>query len=153
MLVVGYLTHVLRTSPFGGRIRVCSFAFSQSGCKSSECPRLCKCEHHKATSAASILNKCPLAEPFRLGLREVDIVNGLDENLLFSSTIIGKTCHKPRNETCPPTVYRSLSGQCNNVRHAEWGAAFQPFSRFGPVSYADGELSCLHGIIDGYHTS
>jgi hypothetical protein len=71
-----------------------------------------------------------------LGLREVDIVNGLDENIL-SSTIIGRTCHKQRNETCPPTYYRSFNGQCNNVKHSNWGAAFQPLARFAPVAYSD----------------
>lgn len=73
---------------------------------------------------------------YRLGLREVDIVNGLDENLL-SSTIIGKTCHKQSNETCPPTFYRSLTGKCNNVKHSNWGSSFQPLARLASVAYAD----------------
>lgn len=72
----------------------------------------------KALSVPAYVSASMTKRLLLLGLREVDIVNGLDENIL-SSTIIGRTCHKHRNETCPPTFYRSFTGQCNNVRHSK----------------------------------
>ncbi|XP_060802953.1 heme peroxidase 2 [Amyelois transitella] len=39
---------------------------------------------------------------------------------------------------CPPSKYRSASGECNNVRHRPWGRRGDVFLRMMPVNYADG---------------
>ncbi|CAG9786114.1 unnamed protein product [Diatraea saccharalis] len=38
---------------------------------------------------------------------------------------------------CPPSKYRSPSGECNNVRHRPWGRRGDVFLRLMPPSYAD----------------
>ncbi|XP_063825039.1 heme peroxidase 2 [Ostrinia nubilalis] len=39
---------------------------------------------------------------------------------------------------CPPSKYRSPSGECNNVRHRPWGRRGDVFLRLMPPNYADG---------------
>ncbi|XP_026317732.1 uncharacterized protein LOC113228591 [Hyposmocoma kahamanoa] len=39
---------------------------------------------------------------------------------------------------CPPSKYRSASGECNNVRHRPWGRRGDVFLRLLPPNYADG---------------
>ncbi|XP_049868961.1 heme peroxidase 2 isoform X2 [Pectinophora gossypiella] len=39
---------------------------------------------------------------------------------------------------CPPSKYRSASGECNNVRHRPWGRRGDIFLRLLPPQYADG---------------
>ncbi|XP_014357630.2 heme peroxidase 2 [Papilio machaon] len=39
---------------------------------------------------------------------------------------------------CPPSKYRSASGECNNVRHRPWGRRGDVFLRLLPANYADG---------------
>ncbi|KAF5284358.1 hypothetical protein FQR65_LT13575 [Abscondita terminalis] len=39
---------------------------------------------------------------------------------------------------CPPSKFRHPTGECNNVRHSQWGARGSPFLRLLPPSYADG---------------
>ncbi|KAJ0177269.1 hypothetical protein K1T71_007278 [Dendrolimus kikuchii] len=39
---------------------------------------------------------------------------------------------------CPPSKYRSPSGECNNVRHRPWGRRGDIFLRMMPPNYADG---------------
>ncbi|XP_041978546.1 peroxidasin homolog pxn-2 isoform X2 [Aricia agestis] len=42
------------------------------------------------------------------------------------------------NTPCPPSKYRSASGECNNVRHRPWGRRGDVFLRLLPPNYADG---------------
>ncbi|XP_045497152.1 heme peroxidase 2 [Colias croceus] len=42
------------------------------------------------------------------------------------------------NTPCPPSKYRSASGECNNVRHRPWGRRGDVFLRLLPPKYADG---------------
>ncbi|XP_052759385.1 uncharacterized protein LOC113522388 [Galleria mellonella] len=42
------------------------------------------------------------------------------------------------NIPCPPSKYRSASGECNNVRHRPWGRRGDIFLRLMPPKYADG---------------
>ncbi|CAH2238314.1 jg17471 [Pararge aegeria aegeria] len=42
------------------------------------------------------------------------------------------------NTPCPPSKYRSASGECNNVRHRPWGRRGDVFIRLLPPNYADG---------------
>ena len=84
-------------------------------------------------------------------MRDVDIASGVDDELL-GTTALGRACNANRstsggggigrmfaraNATCPPTVYRSYGGECNNVRRASSGAAFTPLARLAPAAYAD----------------
>lgn len=39
---------------------------------------------------------------------------------------------------CPPSKYRSASGECNNVRHRPWGRRGDVFLRLLPPNYVDG---------------
>ncbi|XP_047529182.1 uncharacterized protein LOC125065554 isoform X2 [Vanessa atalanta] len=41
------------------------------------------------------------------------------------------------NTPCPPSKYRSASGECNNVRHRPWGRRGDVFLRLLPPNYAD----------------
>ncbi|XP_026488230.2 heme peroxidase 2 [Vanessa tameamea] len=41
------------------------------------------------------------------------------------------------NTPCPPSKYRSASGECNNVRHRPWGRRGDVFIRLLPPNYAD----------------
>ncbi|CAG9093653.1 unnamed protein product [Plutella xylostella] len=43
-----------------------------------------------------------------------------------------------RSTPCPPSKYRSASGECNNVRHRPWGRRGDVFLRLLPPNYADG---------------
>ncbi|XP_054719916.1 chorion peroxidase-like [Uloborus diversus] len=74
-----------------------------------------------------------LVKAFRLtsaqrrdGLRRFSLMN----------TVIGDTC--PKSPPCPTTKYRTSDGTCNNLKHPEWGSAFQPYARLLPPRYADG---------------
>ncbi|XP_050297990.1 uncharacterized protein LOC126737238 [Anthonomus grandis grandis] len=40
---------------------------------------------------------------------------------------------------CPPSKYRSIDGECNNVRHPSWGTRGMPFLRMLKAEYADGK--------------
>ncbi|KAI6231399.1 Peroxidasin [Aphelenchoides besseyi] len=94
----------------------------------------------KALSVPAYVSTSMTKRLLLLGLRDVDIATGVDDNVL-SGTILGRTCQNRReraNESCPPTFYRSLDGQCNNVAHSNFGAAFQPLQRLAPAAYADG---------------
>ncbi|XP_050345833.1 heme peroxidase 2 [Nymphalis io] len=42
------------------------------------------------------------------------------------------------NTPCPPSKYRSASGECNNVRHRPWGRRGDVFLRLLSPNYADG---------------
>nr|CAD2182762.1 unnamed protein product [Meloidogyne enterolobii] len=61
-----------------------------------------------------------------------------------NSTSLGKECPTDEEAHCPTTssqLFRSLSGQCNNVRRPFIGAAGQPLSRLFPSpTYADNRL-------------
>ncbi|GBP86743.1 hypothetical protein EVAR_64530_1 [Eumeta japonica] len=39
---------------------------------------------------------------------------------------------------CPPSKYRSASGECNNVRRRPWGRRGDVLLRLAPANYADG---------------
>lgn len=39
---------------------------------------------------------------------------------------------------CPPSKFRSLNGECNNVLHKTWGAVGNAFLRLIEAEYADG---------------
>lgn len=41
--------------------------------------------------------------------------------------------------SCPPSKYRTQTGECNNVRHPKWGTKGTPFLRLLPPDYADGK--------------
>ncbi|CAD5212307.1 unnamed protein product [Bursaphelenchus okinawaensis] len=90
----------------------------------------------KAQSIPAYISDSMTKKFLRLGLRESDVFEGLDETLL-QSTYFGRTCHQVKNETCPPTFYRSYNGRCNNVQHSEWGVASGPYQRLSPAAYAD----------------
>ncbi|XP_030764451.1 uncharacterized protein LOC115888752 [Sitophilus oryzae] len=49
------------------------------------------------------------------------------------------TCKTEDNFNCPPSKYRTTSGECNNVRHPTWGTRGSPFLRLLPPTYADGK--------------
>ncbi|KAL3109122.1 hypothetical protein niasHT_012684 [Heterodera trifolii] len=55
-----------------------------------------------------------------------------------NGTSLGRDCPRPISATCPPSAFRSLSGQCNNVRHPLFGTAGEPMARLGRHFYADG---------------
>uniref|UniRef100_A0A914H7D6 Peroxidase n=1 Tax=Globodera rostochiensis TaxID=31243 RepID=A0A914H7D6_GLORO len=55
-----------------------------------------------------------------------------------NGTSLGRDCPRPISSTCPPAAFRSLSGQCNNVRHPLFGTAGEPMGRLGRAAYADG---------------
>lgn len=56
-----------------------------------------------------------------------------------NGTSLGRDCPPPTSPTCPASPFRSLSGQCNNVRHPLFGSAGEPMARFAAqVAYADG---------------
>lgn len=48
-----------------------------------------------------------------------------------------------RSTPCPPSKYRSASGECNNVRHRPWGRRGDVFTRLLPPNYADGKPNML----------
>lgn len=51
-------------------------------------------------------------------------------------------CQKDEEEealSCPPSKYRTQTGECNNVRHPRWGTKGTPFLRLLPPDYADGK--------------
>ena len=49
------------------------------------------------------------------------------------------SCEKmPSPAPCPPSKYRSATGECNNIIHKTWGARADIFLRLLPPNYADG---------------
>lgn len=76
--------------------------------------------------------------PNRHKLNLNQIVFGLP-SLNTQDTSLWRECPKPIPPlSCYPGKYRSYSGHCNNVQHADWGAANTPFARSLAPSYADG---------------
>lgn len=52
-----------------------------------------------------------------------------------------QNCSETEDRTgspCPPSKYRSASGECNNVRHRPWGRRGDVLLRLLPPNYADG---------------
>ncbi|KAF7275524.1 hypothetical protein GWI33_011632 [Rhynchophorus ferrugineus] len=49
-------------------------------------------------------------------------------------------CIAEDNFNCPPSKFRTATGECNNVRHPTWGIRGAPFLRLLPPIYADGKL-------------
>jgi peroxidase len=50
-----------------------------------------------------------------------------------------KQCPEQKDTTpCPPSKFRTPSGECNNVNHRDWGARGDVFLRLLNPSYADG---------------
>ncbi|KAF7278210.1 hypothetical protein GWI33_008704 [Rhynchophorus ferrugineus] len=48
-------------------------------------------------------------------------------------------CIAEDNFNCPPSKFRTATGECNNVRHPTWGIRGAPFLRLLPPIYADGK--------------
>lgn len=69
---------------------------------------------------------------FSLGLRDVDL------SVELGATALAGLCPPTTTEICPPTVYRSFSGHCNNVQNPLWGAALEPLQRLASNAYTDG---------------
>jgi hypothetical protein len=55
-----------------------------------------------------------------------------------NGTALGRDCPPPSAPACAGSPFRSLSGQCNNVRHPLFGSAGEPMGRLAPPAYADG---------------
>lgn len=54
-------------------------------------------------------------------------------------TTIERVCpSRVKRPQCSVQRYRELSGLCNNLEHAHWGAVNAPFRRLLPAAYADG---------------
>ena len=68
----------------------------------------------------------------------VEQVNFALPELEMDNTILGRDCPKPMEPiACYPGRYRSLTGHCNNVEHADWGSANTPFDRWLIPRYFD----------------
>ncbi|KAL1488622.1 hypothetical protein ABEB36_014425 [Hypothenemus hampei] len=63
----------------------------------------------------------------------------LERNASLSMKNSEENCAAEENVPCPPSKYRTFSGECNNVRHRFWGARGAPFLRLLPPSYSDGK--------------
>uniref|UniRef100_A0A182F4S5 Uncharacterized protein n=1 Tax=Anopheles albimanus TaxID=7167 RepID=A0A182F4S5_ANOAL len=50
------------------------------------------------------------------------------------------SCVVQQPEPCPPSKFRSASGECNNFNHRHWGARGDPFIRLLQPDYADGRV-------------
>uniref|UniRef100_A0A182RDN6 Oxidase/peroxidase n=1 Tax=Anopheles funestus TaxID=62324 RepID=A0A182RDN6_ANOFN len=50
------------------------------------------------------------------------------------------SCQVQQPLPCPPSKFRSASGECNNFNHRFWGARGDPFIRLLQPDYADGKL-------------
>lgn len=48
-------------------------------------------------------------------------------------------CNFEEEPPCPPSKYRTATGECNNIRHPRWGNRGAPFLRLLPPSYSDGK--------------
>lgn len=57
----------------------------------------------------------------------------------LSGTSIAQICPPNPIMDCVTGKYRAYAGYCNNVEHEMWGAAFEPFYRYGTPDYADGK--------------
>lgn len=57
---------------------------------------------------------------------------------ILNSTTIGRKCPRDVISTCSPTLYRSLSGHCNNVQFPLFGMASEPMQRLAYNAYYDG---------------
>lgn len=44
-------------------------------------------------------------------------------------------CNDKFDVPCPPSKFRQATGECNNIRHSEWGARGAPFLRVLPPQY------------------
>lgn len=49
-------------------------------------------------------------------------------------------CKVGASQPCPPSKFRSASGECNNFNHRYWGARGDPFLRLIEPNYADGRI-------------
>ncbi|OWR55548.1 putative oxidase/peroxidase [Danaus plexippus plexippus] len=58
--------------------------------------------------------------------------------LLGSNDVRNCSYDEISNTPCPPSKYRSASGECNNVRHRPWGRRGDVFLRLLQPHYADG---------------
>lgn len=56
------------------------------------------------------------------------------------------------NTPCPPSKYRSASGECNNVRHRPWGRRGDVFIRLMPAHYANSKFYSSSFIFYHYYT-
>lgn len=77
---------------------------------------------------------------FRLMLHEIPFLTEIETR----RTAINNYCPPLINgQQCEASRYRSITGMCNNLRNAHWGAAQAPFRRLLPAVYADG-TAALH---------
>ncbi|XP_058056825.1 uncharacterized protein LOC131208190 [Anopheles bellator] len=49
-------------------------------------------------------------------------------------------CQPEQPRPCPPSKFRSASGECNNINHRHWGARGDPLIRLLQPAYADGRV-------------
>uniref|UniRef100_A0A7E4VE02 Chorion peroxidase n=1 Tax=Panagrellus redivivus TaxID=6233 RepID=A0A7E4VE02_PANRE len=75
----------------------------------------------------------------RLGLRDAEITQGLDPEILVKSAL-GDICPRAASDSCPNSEYRPIGGGCNNVKNPLWGAAYEPLARLLPPTYNDGVM-------------
>jgi len=52
-------------------------------------------------------------------------------------------CNFEEEPPCPPSKYRTATGECNNIRHPRWGNRGAPFLRLLPPSYSDGKCKSV----------
>ncbi|KAI5651713.1 peroxidase domain-containing protein [Phthorimaea operculella] len=73
--------------------------------------------------------------------RAVSEAVALERRFLLGANV-AQNCTSEEDEAsttpCPPSKYRSASGECNNVRHRPWGRRGDIFLRLMPPQYADG---------------
>ncbi|KAF7995421.1 hypothetical protein HCN44_006528 [Aphidius gifuensis] len=56
--------------------------------------------------------------------------DGINEN--------ANKCGEIKESPCPPSMYRTPTGTCNNIRYPSWGSRGSPYLRFLPPAYSDG---------------
>ncbi|XP_063361912.1 heme peroxidase 2 isoform X1 [Cydia amplana] len=94
-----------------------------------------------------VLSSCALAQSKSDDLQAVpsDLRRAVSEALALERRFLqgarDENCSSAEdsvsNTPCPPSKYRSASGECNNVRHRPWGRRGDVFLRLLPANYAD----------------
>lgn len=76
----------------------------------------------------------------KFDLSHDEILNALPMIDMSSSKFFWKDlCPKHvRPMICTKSRYRTITAQCNNLKHPSWGATKTPYSRYLPPDYADG---------------
>lgn len=64
-------------------------------------------------------------------------------NLPQYNSIYYKNC-APRVTCDPNSVYRTISGSCNNPYHPLWGSSMTPYLRLAEGAYSDGKFEFLY---------